>query len=136
MFELFDHTADLGIRVRAATLDELFVDAAAALTHCLVGNPDSVRPLEKVTCRIESPDREYLYFDWLSDLLYRFDAEAFVVAECEVAVDGLTLQATLRGEPFDPVRHAYSHEVKAVTYHGLRVEQADGAWLAEVIIDI
>ncbi len=136
MFELFDHTADLGIRVRAATLDELFVDAAAALTYCLVGNPDSVRPLEEITCQLESPDREYLYFDWLNDLLYRFDAQAFVVADCDVTIDGLKLRATLRGESFDPKRHEYSHEVKAITYHGLRVEQTGDQWLAEVIIDI
>jgi SHS2 domain-containing protein len=28
------------------------------------------------------------------------------------------------------------HEVKAITYHGLKVEPADGGWLAEVIVDI
>jgi len=29
-----------------------------------------------------------------------------------------------------------SHEVKAITYHGLRVEREGDGWLAEVIVDI
>ena len=29
-----------------------------------------------------------------------------------------------------------SHEVKAITYHGLRVEHEVGGWVAEVIVDI
>jgi SHS2 domain-containing protein len=37
----------------------------------------------------------------------------------------------------DPSRHTMDHEVKAITYHGLQVQQsADGTWEAEVIVDI
>ncbi len=136
MFELFDHTADLGIRVRADSLNELFEQAATALTHCLIGRPDAVQATTETSCEIESPDLEYLFFDWLSELLYRFDASGFALADCDVTVSGSSLRATLRGEVFDPARHEYSHEVKAITYHGLRVEQEEHGWLAEVIIDI
>ena len=31
MYEFFEHTADLGLRVRAPTLDVLFAEAACAL---------------------------------------------------------------------------------------------------------
>ena len=47
-----------------------------------------------------------------------------------------SLTAAARGEPFDPERHPLSHEVKAITYHGLIVESSEGGWLAEVIVDI
>ena len=40
------------------------------------------------------------------------------------------------GEPLDRDRHELSHEVKAITYHGLKVEQTPEGWLAEVIVDI
>jgi SHS2 domain-containing protein len=37
----------------------------------------------------------------------------------------------------DAARHKMDHEVKAITYHGLQVEQQpDGSWSAEVIVDI
>ena len=136
MFELFDHTADLGLRVRAESLDDLFRDAATALTHCLVGKPESIQATTEVICEINSTDIEYLFFDWLSELLYRFDADGFAITECDISVSGTLLRATLKGEPFDPARHEYSHEVKAITYHRLRVEQCGENWVAEVIVDI
>ncbi|MBI5908014.1 MAG: archease, partial [Burkholderiales bacterium] len=40
------------------------------------------------------------------------------------------------GEPLDRERHVLSHEVKAITYHGLRVEQTADSWMAELIVDI
>jgi SHS2 domain-containing protein len=40
------------------------------------------------------------------------------------------------GEPLDRNRHALAHEVKAITYHRLKVEPTDDGWLAEVIVDI
>jgi len=42
----------------------------------------------------------------------------------------------VRGETCDPARHSLAHEVKAVTYHGLAVEQVPDGWRAEVILDI
>jgi SHS2 domain-containing protein len=70
-------------------------------------------------------------------LLYRFDAEHQLQRRFEVKVGSEGLEAVAWGEPYDPERHPLNHEVKAITYHGLRVEPtADGGWLAEVIVDI
>jgi SHS2 domain-containing protein len=136
MYELFEHTADLGLRVRAADLDTLFAEAAACLFSAVVEELSSVRPETAVTVEIAGEDREYLLFDWLKDLLYRFDAEHMLFGRFEVKVrdDGLT--GTARGEALDPARHVLAHEVKAITYHELKVEKTDDGWLAEVIVDI
>jgi SHS2 domain-containing protein len=53
-----------------------------------------------------------------------------------VKVTDAGLTATARGEPYDPARHVLAHEVKAITYHELKVEQTADGWLAEVIVDI
>ena len=81
-------------------------------------------------------DREYLLFDWLKELLSRFDADHLVFGRFAASVrpDGLT--GTAWGEPFDPTRHVLDHEVKAITYHELKVEQVEDGWLAEVVVDI
>ena len=52
----------------------------------------------------------------------------------KVGDDGLEGEAW--GEPMDPARHEPNHEVKAITYHGLKVEKTADGWLAEVIVDI
>ena len=136
MYETFDHTADLGLRVRAADLDMLFAEAAEALFATVVEDLNAVEPREAMPVRVSGTDLAYLLFDWLKELLYRFDAEHRVFRRFEVAVGPDGLSGTAWGEPYDPERHPLSHEVKAITYHGLRVEPSDGGWLAEVIVDI
>lgn len=136
MYELFEHTADLGLRATAPDLDALFAEMAAALFAAIVEDPATIRADAATPVGIAGPDREYLLFDWLKELLYRFDAEHQVFARFEVSVrdDGLT--ATAWGEPLDPERHLLNHEVKAITYHELKVEPTADGWAAEVIVDI
>ena len=136
MYETFEHTADLGLRIRSADLNTLFAEAAQALFSALVENLDAVAPLRRLDVTIAGDDREYLLFDWLKELLYRFDAEHLLFSRFEVQVSDTGLQGSAWGEPLDRARHELAHEVKAITYHGLRVEQTPGGWLAEVIVDI
>src|SRR5690348_14553199 len=136
MYEFFEHTADLGLRVRAPDLDTLFVEAARALFAAVVEDPAAVRPLQRIDVQLAGSDREYLLFDWLKALLYRFDAEHLVFSRFRAHVGDARLTGSAWGEPLDPDRHALAHEVKAITYHGLRVEQTADGWLAEVIVDI
>jgi Uncharacterized conserved protein len=44
--EVFEHTADLGIRVTADTLEELFAEAAAGLLEVLTEDPTAVAARE------------------------------------------------------------------------------------------
>jgi SHS2 domain-containing protein len=136
MYETFDHTADLGLRVRGNSLDQLFVEAARGLFSVLVANLDAIRCVQEKTYRIVGHEMDYLLFDWLTELLYTFECEHLLLTEFAVHVDAAGLTATCRGEPIDRQRHELDHEVKAVTYHGLKVEQRADGWLAEFIVDI
>jgi SHS2 domain-containing protein len=136
MYEHFEHTADLGLRVRATDLNTLFAEAAEALTAAIIEEVDAVEPRDSIAVRVTGTDRAFLLFDWLRELLYRFDAERRLFRRFDVRVSEGGLDATAWGEPYDAERHPLSHEVKAITYHGLRVDQEDGGWVAEVIVDI
>ena len=136
MFELYEHTADLGLRARAPDLDTLFAEAARALFAAILEDPDGVRAEERAVFDIPGGQREYLLFDWLRELLYCFDAGHRVFGRFQVNTHPCGLSASAWGENFDPARHAVNHAVKAITYHGLRVEQTADGWLAEVIVDI
>jgi SHS2 domain-containing protein len=136
MYEFFEHTADLGLRVTASTLNELFAEAAAGLVGMIVENLAAVQPSRTVEIKIDGADPEYLLFDWLSEVLFKFESEHLVLARFDVTVNDSGLVATCQGEPLDRSRHQLGHEVKAITYHGLKVEQTADGWLAEVIVDI
>ncbi len=136
MYELFEHTADLGLRVRAADLAGVFVEAGRALFAAIVENPKEIRPQLTEEIRLEAEEPELLLFDWLRELLYLFDARHLVFNGFQVTIDKNRLTCQVQGEPFDRGRHIPMHEVKAITYHGLRLEREDGGWVAEVIVDI
>ena len=136
MYEIFEHTADLGLRIRADDLRGLFAEAARGLFSVMVTNFDDVRPVDEVTFEVKGTEREELLRDWLAELLYAFHGRHLLLAQFDVRLDEAGLTATARGEPFDPGRHEIDAELKAVTYHGLKVEQHPDGWLAEVIVDV
>ena len=136
MYEVFEHTADLGLRIRAPELPELFSEAARGLFSLLVVNLDDVRPVREESYEIDGDPNDFLLFDWLSELLYTFESQQLLLSQFEVRIGPSGLQAVGRGEPMDLSRHDMDHEVKAITYHDFKVEQDGQDWLAEVIVDI
>ena len=136
MIEFFEHTADLGLRARAADLDGLFAEAARALFSAVVEDLGAVAASQRLEIRLAGTDKEFLLFDWLRTLLYYFDAEHLLFSRFEVKVGAEGLEGAAWGEPMDRSRHEMNHEVKAITYHGLKVEKTPDGWLAEVIVDI
>jgi len=136
MYEIFEHTADIGLRVRADDLNALFAEAGRALFSLIVANPKSIRPVDPFELQIAGDRPDDLLFDWLAELLYRFEVDHQVMGHFEVNVNSHGLKATVRAEPVDRNRHQLDMEIKAITYHGLKVEQQEGQWIAEVIVDI
>ena len=136
MFEVIEHTADVGLRIEAPDVDSLFAEAARALFSLLIPNTAVVRALEPVEFSLPSQTPADLLVDWLSELLHVFESRHLVLCEFSVTIDPSGLRAAARGEPLDLQRHEIGYEIKAVTYHRLKVEQQDQGWLAEVILDI
>jgi SHS2 domain-containing protein len=138
MYEVFDHTADIGIRIKAATLEDLFREAGEALFSLIVANLEDVEPRQRLSfsLSLRNDEYDYLLFDWLNELLFTFDTRQIVLSKFDAKISSSGLQATALGESIDPARHRLEHEVKAITYHGLKVTQEDEQWLAEVIVDI
>jgi SHS2 domain-containing protein len=136
MHETFDHTADLGIRIRAGSIDALFAEAAEALFAVVITDLATVQPLVEREVILPADELDLLLFDWLKQLLYWWDAEHLLFGKFSVQVGDKGLTGKAWGEPLDRQRHQLEHEVKAITYHGLVVAQENDGWLAEVIVDI
>lgn len=136
MYEIFEHTADLGLRVQAADLEGLFAEAGRGLASMMVANLDEVQPVQERELTLTGEERDYLLFDWLTELLYIFDTERLLLVDFTLQIGNSGLHSVCRGETLDPGRHLLDHEVKAITYHGLKVEQTDAGWQAELIVDI
>lgn len=142
-----EHTADLGMEVEAASLEQLFQRAAAGMMALVRATDD--RPLDEPadesptapalrSIRIEldgdEPDVAALLVRWLRELLYLQEVAGFVYGDAAFRrLDGSGLRASVRPDP-DPSRQI--RELKGVTYHGLEVERDGDRWRARVIFDI
>ena len=135
-YETFDHTADIGIRAFGRTVEEVFVHAAEALFEVLT-DLDSIRGHLTREVEINGSDREDLFVRWLGELLYLCEGEGYLFREFSIFhLTPTSLKAGARGERFDPSRHEFKTEIKAVTYHQVEVAQKDGIWVGKVIFDI
>jgi SHS2 domain-containing protein len=133
-YELVDHTGDLAIRVLAPSFDALLATAALALFELLLDDRAAVLPRTTIEIPIDrARSQEERVKGLLSELLFRFDVERFVVADVTIDAE----HARCVGETFDPARHAKTRSIKAVTYHGLLVKTAsDGSFSAQIVFDI
>jgi SHS2 domain-containing protein len=137
MYEVFEHTADIGLHITAPSLEELFVEAAHGLFSLIVETPPEVRPVRRVEITLQAASTPYLLFDWLDELLFIFDTKRLILTDFRVQIhDDGSLTGEARGEDIDESRHRLEHEVKAITYHGLEANRTPDGWEARVIVDI
>lgn len=130
------HTADIGVRVRAASAESLFACAARALFTLMgiTGAQDGAFAAAEVEVAVESADTPALLVDWLNELLYLHETTGLVYDRCTFdAWQPDRLRATVVGAPATgrPIMH-----IKAVTWHQLLVERDGDGWLAEIFFDI
>ncbi len=135
---LFDHTGDIGFEVRAESRESLHAEAARALFDVIVDDLRTVRAEHALPVRVEGAvDPEDLLVRFLSELLFLHDARGWLFAAAAVdAIGEDRIEARGLGEPLDPRRHRIARQVKAVTYHGLRVAREGNTWSARVVLDL
>jgi len=131
-----DHTGDAGILVQAPDLKELFARAAWGM-FCLITDVSAIRLVEVLFIRVEASDRPALMVNWLSELNYRHVTEHRLFGKFNIVeISEERLVAEVHGERVDPVRHTIFTEIKAVTFHGLRLERDHDEWEAHIIFDV
>ena len=136
--ETFDHTADVGLRIRGDDLDDLFRTAAEGVIDYIVVNRDAVCVEALESLSLDAESTLDLLVTWLNELIFRSETQHRLYShfDVRVAADGLHLHAEIGGESIDHDRHVLDHEVKAVTHHGLSLAREGRGWLAELILDI
>jgi len=83
-YNIFDHTADLGLEIYGKDEKELFSNAAFALFD-IITNIDDVDIKEKRDLVIEGSDREDLLVNFLREILYMFNGEGLLLREFSIS---------------------------------------------------
>ena len=139
-YEVFDHTADIGLHAFGPTLPELFIHAAEGMESLMVP-PEQIRPSVTREIAVEGHDVVSLLIAWLNEFVFLFDTEFLLFRQFEI--DSLTegesemhLKGRASGEPYDVQRHDLSSAIKAVTWHEASVGRTDEGYKARIIFDI
>src|SRR5437764_6153152 len=101
--DVFDHTVDVALRVRASTIDDLFRTAAEGLFDYIVANREAVRVDRVDALALRAESTTDLLADWLSELIFRSETGHLLFGRFDVRVsdDGLGLEAEVGGEAID-----------------------------------
>ena len=134
-FEIVEHTADLALRGWAADLPGLCAVMARALFE-VIADTKTVLPRVTRQVRVAAETDEDLLHDWLEELNTLHQIRGEIYSRFTVRVEGGTLTAEVIGETLDPARHDLRIEIKAVTWHGLRVQRGPEGLDAYVLLDI
>ena len=121
---------------RGDSIEEMFTSAGEGLFS-------EITYLERVDCRecfdinVEGMDLEDLLVCWLRELLYLHQVKRILLKKFEIThLSDSELKARVWGEKFDQRRHTIKREIKAATYHDLKVQKRNGTWTARVIFDV
>ncbi len=135
-YKTFNHTADLGIEVYGEDQKRLFVNAGFALFD-LITDMDKVEVKTSLPLTAEGIDSEDLMVSWLRELLYLHQVKGYLFRGFAIhEMSEEVLKATVKGEKFDPRRHELIREIKAVTYHQIKVACEKGVWISRIVFDI
>jgi len=129
MIEIIEHTADIRLRITAATREDLFREALRGTIALL--QPQKGEREVQCDVRIEAGDPTVLLVDFLNEALS--NAHARREAYDDAAISSLTDEARLLGTE----AIAFGDDVKAVTYHEADIRRdAHGQWYTVLVYDI
>lgn len=135
-YEVVDHTADTGIRVKAPDLRSLFSEAARGMLEQML-DPQTIKPVDACVLAVEGMDTTDLMINTLRELLYLFAGKAMAVQSFVLSsLEDVRLTGRAFGEPFDPARHAVRTEIKAVTYAGGDIRKRPEGFEVTLIFDV
>lgn len=131
---MLEHPGDIMIRAIGKDVAELFANMSKGMMAFLYGE-EAVQQFvgdKREVIELKADDRESLFVDWLSELLFLSNTNYRLYGEVKVLeLNDQHVKTEVSSCPAQAV-----DDIKAVTYHGLKIEEKEGQWEAVVVFDI
>jgi SHS2 domain-containing protein len=139
-YEILNHTADIMLRISAATREGLCEEARLGL-YGVVGHLVPIAAgrdrAEELVISVAGCDFAEVLRDWMAELLFRLECHGQLCLPASAyEVDDTHLRVAVAARRLDRGASRFDREVKAVTYHRLTAGPQKGEWVATVILDI
>jgi riboflavin kinase/FMN adenylyltransferase len=133
-YQEIEHTADRALKVWGQELPDLYAGAARGM-YSLMGELHEEGPIasEWREVSLEALDRESLLVDWLNELLYLAEAEGLLFVDFRIEALTETSMVARAGGIHTPTTKA---DIKAATFHDLKIVQNDSGWSTVITFDV
>ena len=141
-YKILPHPADVKVQAFGKTKEELFLNATRGMVAVLrpkIKDPRRTslrgRQKEKIKnkIKIESLDLNALLVDFLSEVLYLIQTNKEIYNNIKFTKFE---DKQLEGELFGNKIESFGEDIKAVTYHGLKIERKNNLYEATILFDI
>lgn len=133
-FKILERGSEVGITAQGVNLEQVFAHAAHGM-FSLMADLTNVDEKEQIEIKQKGNNLEEMLFNFLDQLLYRFEVNNFLAKRVEVRkCTPRLLEAVAYGEEKDKT-HRIKREIRSVTYHKLKIKQLAGFWKIQVGFD-
>jgi SHS2 domain-containing protein len=135
-FRMLNHTADLRVKIWGSSEKDLFRNAARGM-FSVITDVSKVEARKSTPVGLEADSEEELLVDWLNELIYIWQTKDMLFSEFKIdEMNETHLKAQALGEKFNKEKHQLKREIKAATYHGLKIVPDKRGKSAEIIFDV
>lgn len=128
-------TADVGLIVRAKELASLFSAAAWGMS-ALIADINNIGHDESAVIELHGDDPEMVMVDWLSELLFIFSVRHILYTKYDTIWTGNGICSRAAGSRMEGRSISFRHDVKGVTWHGLKIRKTRHVYQARILFDV
>jgi SHS2 domain-containing protein len=138
-YKFVEHTADIAVSIFAKTLEGLFLSAAESFKKILADNISNFNITSK-NILLTSNSVENLLIEFLNELNYYYSAKRLIYYNYSLFTiskknNNVDLQSIINfAYPTDDSK--IKHEIKAVTYHNIKIIKTSKSFKTKIIFDI
>lgn len=143
-YRYLEHSTDAIVQAHGSSLEELFENSAMGLVNIMF-DIDKVENRQSETIIASDENLENLLFDWLEKVLLKILIEQIVLSRFSIEISEkytnlaekkYLLKARAGGEKVSYGKHNYKIEIKAITYHELKIQRIDSSYVATFLVDL
>jgi len=143
-YKYLEHSTDAFVQADGSSSEELFENCAKGLVNIMF-DIDKVENRQSWTITANGEDLENLLFDWLEKVLLKILIEQIVLSKFSIEIfkkstnvmdKKYLLKARVGGEVVSYSKHNYKIEIKAITYHDLKIQNIGSSYVATFLVDL
>jgi len=132
-FEFLPHTADIKIKVYGKNFDEIINNSLLALKSFFKPKLSKQKIIKEI--EVANKNEAELLIDFLSEVLAQTYVEKAIFTKAKTKIEKnkkIKLKAKITGYKFFKI----SKDIKAITYHQVKLEKTNNLFIFEFIIDV